>query len=127
MVSVRKTIIAINHYPKPQPITQNPQIKQLKSAHARSIDRKKITLTGGAAYAAEQVLEKVIPRKRVPGPGHCHSLCLCLVPGTGGMDILPTTTRLLHSSNLYSQVFFPPDTETVSALVHYPVSVEYHL
>ena len=47
MVSVRETIIAIttqnlNSYPLPK----TPQIKQLKTVHARSIDRKKITLAG---------------------------------------------------------------------------------
>ncbi len=46
MVSVRQTIIAIttqNLNSNPQPKT--PQIKQLKTAHARSIDRKNITRT----------------------------------------------------------------------------------
>ena len=44
MVIVRETIIAITTQNlNSNPMTQNPQIKQLTTAHARSIDRKKIT------------------------------------------------------------------------------------
>ena len=58
--------------PKTSTLTQNPQIKQLKTAHARSIDRKKITLTVNNRCTAKQRLRTTNDDFSVQGSVFCR-------------------------------------------------------